>query len=54
MTRSLTNLIGSKAGLSRLLGERFDREMQARLENKPAGGITAEDIAAARKAIFGD
>lgn len=54
MTRSVVNLVGSKAGLSRLLAEKFDRAMQAKLESRPQGGITAEDIADARKAIFGD
>lgn len=52
MTRSLKNLVGTKAQHAKLLAEKFDREMAER-SAKGGGKISGEDVAAARKAIFG-
>lgn len=51
MTQSLRNLVGSKERLTAMLAEKFDKEMASKTAAKKT--ITAEDIAEARKAIFG-
>lgn len=53
MTRSLGNLVVTEEKQRKMLAEKFDREMTTRQKANPAGIITPEDIAAARKAIFG-
>lgn len=53
MTRSLRNLVGSKSDLVKLLAEKFDREMKKQLGASPERKLTAEQITAAGKAIFG-
>lgn len=52
MTKSLSNLVGGKSALVKLLAAKFEREMKAKQEAKP-GTITAQDIAEVRKAVFG-
>lgn len=54
MTRSLANLVGSKVGLVKILANRFDREIEAKQAKRQDRAISPEDIAEARKAIFGD
>jgi hypothetical protein len=51
MTRSLANLTGTKERLTQMLAAKFDAEMTDRVAKR--GTITAEDVAKARKAIFG-
>lgn len=53
LTRSLKNLTGTKRDVELLLAEKFDREMKEKQTKRPGGVVTPEDIAAARKAIFG-
>ena len=53
LTRSLKNLTGTKKDVESLLADKFDREMKERQTKRPGGMVTPEDIAAARKAIFG-
>jgi hypothetical protein len=53
MTRSLVNLADAKSSIVQLLADKFDKEMAARAEKRPDRTITADDIAAARRAIFG-
>lgn len=50
---ALKSLTGTKKDVEQLLGEKFDREMKEKQAKRPNGIVTPEDIAAARKAIFG-
>jgi Protein of unknown function (DUF3486) len=49
---ALKNVIASKRAVDDIR-ERFDQQVKAAQDKRPGGAITAEDIAAARKAIFG-
>lgn len=53
MTRSLANLVGSQLGLKKLLAEKFDERIAALQKRHPDGQIPPEEIAAARRDIFG-
>lgn len=51
MTKSLVNLVGSKAVLTKMLAEKFDKESQKLVASRRQ--ITDADIAEVRKAVFG-
>ena len=52
-SQALKSLTGTKKDVEQLYAEKFDREMKDRQTKRPGGMVTPEDIAAARKAIFG-
>jgi hypothetical protein len=53
MAISLKSLVGSKQQLTRMLAEKFDAEMSKEAQKRPDRTITSEQIAEARKRIFG-